>query len=185
MAKKKPVDPEKRKQAREAGIKILKGKVPALAFAYLTQDDSRPYGQEGLKLGYNIFLKYLNDRQVGDFALGSLHSSEIEGLKSGKGFYSGSVNSKELILKAQAAVESSLNSIRVEDLKDVLGVKVGDKWKDKCVGDLGAKGASKEYKEAYSEIMQAYFAKMTGKYFTEALNDKTRSAIGNLEQRLQ
>lgn len=181
--KKKPTS-EEIEAKRKASLEVLKTKLGALAYSQITQGQSKP-GETLHDWGYSTFLKYLNNKDITGFAGQSLAASEFEGAKSGKRPYSGTMNSQDLIDRASSAIVESLNAVYVGDIAEMLGIKFKDKYKNKIVGDLKAKDASKEDKELYALIHNTYIdSAIMKKYTVEAVSDQASRSKSGLEERL-
>ena len=184
MAKEKEITPEEKEKRREVALKNLKGNLPALSFSYLMQEKDQPYGQAGLDLGYNLFKKYLDRSDVKDHAINLAKASESKAREEGMPMYSGQINFAQLIARANNIINTSLMSVKVSDVAEIVGVKYSDKWAEKYVADLGKEDSSKEEKEIFTNLMETYHTAITEKYMTEALKDRTGIAKGSLEQLL-
>jgi len=169
-------------EKRQAALKILKGNVPALAFAYLTQEEGRPFGQQGLMLGYNIFNRYLYSKDVEDFLASSLQESERKAIEEGLGLYSGSVNSARLVRRAYSITFGSLNSVTLGDLSGIIGFKVRDELKNRGIGDLNREGANEDEKKIYKAVIADYQSFLVQKYMSEALQQQREQTRGDLEK---
>lgn len=183
MARQNEESEQERKEKREVALINLKGKLPILYFCQLMQSEDRPFGQDGLSLSHQLFIKYLDDSDIQSTIMDFLKNSEINSMKRGAGVYGGQVTSKDIITNGSAIINESINRVYVSDIADILGVKCS-KFKDTYVGNLNERTASKEDKEVYKGIIMAYQSNVVGIGMSKAMEENSKVAKASLEKLL-
>lgn len=183
MARQNEESEQERKEKREVALINLKGKLPILYFCQLMQSEDRPFGKDGLSLSHQLFIRYLDDPDMQSNITDFLKNSEINSMKQGAGIYGGQVTSKDVLIGGSAIVNESINRVYVSDIADILGVKCS-KFKEKYVGDLNERHASKEDKEVYNTIIMAYQSNVIGIGMSQAMEENSKAAKASLEKLL-
>ena len=172
-----------RKEQREVALINLKGNLPILYFCQLMQTEGMPFGQTGLSLSHDLFMKYLDNEDMQKDIIGSLKKSEIQAMRQGAGLYGGQVSSKGLITGGSAVISESIDRVYVSDIADILGIKCL-KYHETFIGDLNERDASKEEKELYKRIIIAYQSHNIHTHMSEATEENSKAASGSLEELL-
>jgi len=170
-----------REEKRALALINLKGKMPVFSFCHLMQTEGMPFGQTGLALSHNLFIKYLDDEEIKKYVIDSLKESEQEAARKGAGLYAGQANSKNIIIRGSAIINESIDSVYVSDITEILGINCS-KYHETYVGDLNGRNASKEDKELYKRIVMAYQSNNMHTYMSEAMEENSKAAKGSLEE---
>ena len=169
---------EKKEKARTVALANLKGSISDLATAYLVKK-GLPYGKEGNRAVYDFIYKSAKATEEGQEFINNLFEASREDEDD---TYSGNISDNRVIKTAAAILQSSIKSVKVGDLYELMGseIEVREEYKGKYLEDVAKSGD--EGKKFVGTLTAGFQTYLVQSRVEKAVGESKKATVKNLEE---